>query len=49
MHENPISTLHHLSRNLSVAGFIRVPEIPLTQINKINEETESQEKGDLGP
>jgi hypothetical protein len=49
MHEDPVSPIHHLSRNLSIAGFIRIPEIPLTQIHKINDEAEPQEKGELGP
>jgi hypothetical protein len=49
MHENPVSPMNHLSRNLSIARFIRVPEIPLTQVNKINDKTESQKKDELSP
>jgi hypothetical protein len=49
MHEDPVPPIHHLSRNLCITGFVRIPEIPLTQVNKINDEAESQEKGDLGP
>jgi len=49
MHENPVSPFDHLSCDLGIAGLIRVPEVPLTQVNKINNKTESYEKSDLSP
>jgi hypothetical protein len=49
MHENPIPSLHHLLCNLGVTRFIRIPEIPLPQVKKIEEETESQEDRNLHP
>jgi hypothetical protein len=41
MHENPISPIDHLSGNLRIARLIRIPEVPLTEVNKINDKTES--------
>jgi len=48
MHENPISPLNHLPCNLGITGFIRVPEIPSPQIEKVKDETESYQEENLG-
>jgi len=49
MHENPVSPIDHFSGDLGIARLIRIPEVPLTQVNKINEKTEPCEKDDLSP
>jgi hypothetical protein len=49
MHEDPISSVHHLSCDLSVTGFIRIPQIPPPQVRKIEGDAESNENGDLNP
>jgi hypothetical protein len=49
MHENPISSIHHLFCNLSIFGLIRNPEIPLPQIKKVKDETESNKENNLSP
>jgi hypothetical protein len=49
MHEDPVPFLDHLPCNLGITRFIRVPEIPLTQVKKIEKETESQKDRNLCP
>jgi hypothetical protein len=49
MHQNPIPAVHHLSRHLGIPGFVRIPEIPLVQINEKKKEAETNEKKDLDP
>jgi hypothetical protein len=41
MHEDPIPSVDHLFGYLSIAGFIRIPEVPSPQIDKIDNEAES--------
>jgi hypothetical protein len=49
MHQYPILSLEHLSRDPRITGLIRIPEVPPTQIKKEQDETETQEEGELGP
>jgi hypothetical protein len=49
MHENPIPSIYHLPCHLGITGLIWIPEIPSTQIKKEQDETETQEEGELGP
>ena len=49
MHEDPIPSLYDLSGDLRITRFIRVPEIPLPQIKKVKDQTESRQKGNLSP
>ena len=47
MQEDPIPSLDHFPGHLRIAGFIRIPEIPLPQINKKEQKAECQEKTHL--
>ena len=38
---------YHLSGDLGIPGFIWIPEVPLAQIETINNETETDEEGYL--
>jgi hypothetical protein len=49
VHEDPVSVHHHLPGYFSVAGFIRVPQVPLAQICEIEETQECNEEADLNP
>jgi hypothetical protein len=49
MHEDPIASVDHFSGHLGITGLIRIPEVPPTQIKKEQDETETQEEGELGP
>jgi hypothetical protein len=49
MHEDPISSIDHLPSDLGITGFIRTPQVPSPQVKKIEDETESYQKGDLNP
>jgi hypothetical protein len=49
VHENPIPCPHHLFGDLSVARFIRIPEVPATYSQDEKKETETQENEDLNP
>jgi hypothetical protein len=49
MHEDPISPLKHLSRNLGITRFIRIPEIPPAQVEEKEDKTEPREKDQLNP
>jgi hypothetical protein len=41
MEEDPISSLDHLPGYLCITGFIRIPEVPLPQIENIDHQAES--------
>jgi hypothetical protein len=49
MHEDPIPSVHHLSCDLGITGFIRIPQVPPPQVKKIEDDTESNQNGDLNP
>jgi hypothetical protein len=49
VHEDPISAIHHLPGDLGIPGFIWIPEVPSSQVKKIEDETESNENGNLNP
>ncbi len=49
VHQNPIAAVHHLPGNLCVAGLVRIPEVPSTEVEKVKNETDSDQKSDLGP
>jgi hypothetical protein len=49
MHENPIATVQHLPGDLRVAGFVRIPEIPSTQIEKVKDKADAYKKKNMNP
>ena len=49
MHEDPIPSVHDLPGYLAIPGFIRIPEIPLAEVEKIENDAESDEDVDLSP
>jgi hypothetical protein len=49
VHEDPVSVHHHFPGNFSVTGFIRIPQIPLAQIQKIEDNAEYQQEADMNP
>jgi hypothetical protein len=49
MHDNPIAPVKHLPGNLCVTGFIRIPEIPSTQIEKVKDKADSDKKKNVNP
>jgi hypothetical protein len=49
MHKGPIPPIHHLSGDLDISGFIRIPEVPSAQIQEEKNQTECDENGHLSP